>query len=460
MDIVERVASIGSASDRAIYRELLLSRRLVPGGQILRGAGCEGAVLYNCFVTGVGAVETVAEIAARITRWTRLGAGVGVNLDAIAFRERAAGRGVCDAIDAIALSQHGLWNEGIRRTATMVTLSLRDPEVVAAAALMTQAPHMRHLNLGVVVRDSDLREQAAALDVLARTIWRTGNPGFLFIDRIQKDHLFGETVLACNPCGEQFLAEEEGCNLASVNLAAFVNGRDFDFETFRETVAVAVRFLDDVVEASAYPSEQTRVMAMRRRRIGLGVLGFATALHHLGIPYGSVESIQFANQLAVALREAAEVASIALAGTRGAYPDDPSGSRRNSHLLSIAPTGAISMLWEVSSGIEPMFGDVILKGDISVDFRTGGVHRPLRGHEVPSVGHIAILSAWQAQVDGGISKTVNLPEQASTQDVRAVIDLAHAEGCKGVSIFRDNSRAPAILAVDHEAQSSCTACAA
>ena len=184
----------------------------------------------------------------------------------------------------------------------MVTLSLNDPEIVAAARMLAGEPHFRHLNLGALVTDSDLRDMSPVLDELARTAWATGNPGFLFIDRIQKDHRLPGAVRACNPCGEQFLANEEGCNLASLNLAAFVDRSAFDWDAFRQVAATAVRFLDDAVDASAFPSAESKAMAVRRRRIGLGVLGFASALHRLGLRYGSPESVNIAQALAKTLR--------------------------------------------------------------------------------------------------------------------------------------------------------------
>lgn len=449
-DLVDRVASIGTVGNRSDYHQLIAEGLLVPGGQILRGAGHSGAVLYNCFVTGTPDGEGPAELASRITNWTRLGAGVGVNLDTLAARERTFGRTALDVVTAIGQSQHRLWNEGATRTATMVTLSLQDPGVNSVARHLSELPYLRHLNLGVLVRDKELSDRVPALDLLSATAWRCGNPGFIFIDRVQRDHRFAETVLACNPCGEQFLAAEEGCNLASLNLAAFVRGGDFDLSAFQEAIAVAVRFLDDVIDASAFPSVETKAIAKRRRRIGLGVLGFASALHRLGLPYGGDESVALARTLATTLRETTERASEALALERGAFPDDPQQCRRNSHLLSIAPTGAISLLWQVSSGIEPVFGDIISKGDITVDFGTAGSGRPLRGDEVSSDGHLAVLGAWQAQVDGGISKTVNLPEAAKPSDIRRLLDQARAAQCKGISVFRAKSRTAAIRATDND----------
>ena len=448
--LVARVASIGRQRDRGDYQQFIGAGLLVPGGQILRGAGHPNSVLYNCFVTGLGAHEDANTLAARISRWTRLGAGVGVNLDSLAARERASGRTICAAIETIARSQHQLWLKGITRTATMVTLSLSDPEVRSAARLLTTAEHFRHLNLGVLLSDDELHTPLPVLNDLANTAWATGNPGFLFIDRVRKDHQFPDTVRACNPCGEQFLSDEEGCNLASLNLAAFVSQGDFDWDTFRQAIHVAIRFLDDVVDASAFPSRMTGEMALRRRRIGLGVLGFASALHSLDIDYGSPDSIRLADEIALTMRQTAETTSASLARDRGAYLECTKGNRRNSHLLSVAPTGAISLIWRVSSGIEPFFGNSINKGDLSIDFGTHGCRQPLRGPEVPAASHIKILAAWQRHVDGGISKTINMPEPSSVHEIKGAIGDAWRQGCKGISIFRETSRPAAIVPVKTE----------
>jgi ribonucleotide reductase alpha subunit len=446
--LVTRVASIGEQRVQGDYRKLIGEGLLVPSGQILRGARRSGAVLYNCFVTGVAPYEDAAAVATRISHWTRLGAGVGVNMDSLAARERASGASICAAIGSIACSQHQLWLEGITRTATMITLSLSDSEILAASRLLTAAEHFRHLNLGVLVSDEDLRTQQPALHALVETAWATGNPGFLFIDRVRKDHPFSDSVRACNPCGEQFLADEEGCNLASLNLAAFVSNGDFDWSAFEQAGCLAVRFLDDVIDASAFPSYMTRHMAFRRRRIGLGVLGFASALHFLDIEYGSADSVDLADRLARALRETAEAATADLARERGAFLECTDGRRRNSHLLSIAPTGAISLLWRVSSGIEPLFGNAINKGALHIDFGTFGARRPRLGSEVPAVDHIKILAAWQRHVDGGISKTINMPAQTGVDGIEAAISDARQQGCKGISIFRESSRPAAVTRVE------------
>ena len=451
--------SIGTGSDRGTYRELIGKGILVPAGQILRGAGLRSRVLHNCFVTSSEAGEPVDQVAARITRWTELGAGVGINLDALFAEARHTLTPTTDVVLAIARSQQRLWEKGVTRTATMITLGVEDPDAGAVANMLATVPICRHLNLSVLVGDDDMAHFAEAgqagnwpdpLGSLASVAWRTGNPGLLFTDRIARDHLFEEPVLACNPCAEQHLAAEEGCALASLNLGALCEGDHFDWPGLRDAAQAAVRFLDDVIEAAEYPDARTARRAAERRRVGIGVMGFATALHALDLEYGSSESVKLATDLAEAIRAAATDESMRLASARGVFPDIRAAllpPRRNSHLLSIAPTGAISLLWAVSSGIEPYFALRVAKETLEVFYPTRGKRRPKTAHTIPPRVHVELLSAWQAAVDGGISKTVNLPEQATVSDVCRIFAAAWRSGCKGISVFRAGCRIPAVRAI-------------
>lgn len=448
--LVDRVSAIGAARDRPLYRELISSGSFVPAGQILRGAGRASQVLYNCFVTAVQPGEAADDVARRVTKWTADGAGVGVNLDALARTVREKGGELESVVRTIAASQQGLWDLGVRRTATMITLSLEDPDALRIARLLTSGPQFRHLNLGILVRDNQMQAMvhdetapAAILRALASQAWVTGNPGLIFIDSVRRDHPFPEVVDACNPCAEQFLAPEEGCNLGSLNLSSFVVDDAVDWAAFDDAVAMAVRYLDDVVSVSEFPSAKARELAQQRRRIGLGIMGFATALGRLRIPYGSAESISLAREWGVRLKRVAEATSRELARDRGAAPA-VAKRRRNSHLLSIAPTGAVSLLWRVSSGIEPYFDRAIANESLQVHFPDvfAGVER--FAEDVAAPDQIEITAAWQESVDGGISKTVNLPETATVADVLTVFRNSWSSGCKAISVFRTNSRPAAI----------------
>jgi ribonucleoside-diphosphate reductase alpha chain len=340
----------------------------------------------------------------------------------------------------------------------MITMRATDPDAAEIAGMLAAVPVCRHLNVSVLASDEEMASFAASgdtgtwqgpLSLLACTAWRTGNPGILFTGRIARDHPFDEQILACNPCAEQHLAAEEGCALASINLAALCHKSSFDWTGLREATHAAVRFLDDIIDKAEYPDTRTARRAAERRRVGVGVMGFATALHSLGIEYGSADSIALTSDFSATMRSAAHAESRYLASLRGAFPDAALDAqpRRNSHLLSIAPTGAISLLWNVSSGIEPYFDLKIAKESLNVSYDLGTQGRPKLARELPASRHIDILSAWQDSVDGGISKTVNLPEHSTPNDVCQTIASAWRSGCKGISVFRSGSRSPALRAL-------------
>ena len=426
-DAVARIADALGGSERAELGRALGDGRIVPGGQIWRGAGIADAVLYNCFVTAPGREESEIELARRITEWTARGCGVGVDLTE--YAQRAGGlRHVCECIGA---SQQRLWDRGVRRTATMATVDAAAVGVAEVAVRLAQ-PHLRHLNMGVLASDRAMRDardqldsgggsQAARMRELASAAWHTGNPGLVFVDRVNVGHPFAERITACNPCAEQHLASEEGCNLTSLNIAAFVRGGRLAYDEVEEAAAMALRLLDRAVDASAFPSAAAERLARRRRRVGLGVLGFATALGRLGVAYDDPEAVGVADEVGAALRRGAERASAELADRHGPFAewrDTTLPRRRNAYLLSVAPTGAISRLWRVSAGIEPA----------------------LDAEPASWESQLAVVAALQRHVDGGISKTVLLPTRASIGTVLDVMLAAWDLGLKGISVFRLGSR--------------------
>ncbi|MDA0183287.1 hypothetical protein OJ997_23450 [Solirubrobacter phytolaccae] len=418
-----RVACALGGSERPELQDALLSGRVVPAGQLWRGAGIDDAVLYNCFVTDRRAAEDHVDLARRITRWTAYGAGVGVALDDATEQEGQ----LTAAVDALGASQQTLWEAGVSRTATMVCVGSDVAEAGTIARRLTR-PELRHLNMAVRVSDAFVRQSvehprgdaADALLRLAEAMWSTGNPGLTFEDRIRVDHPFDEELRACNPCGEQHLAPDEGCNLASINLATHVVDGRLDLAGVEEATELAVRMLDRAVDQSAFPSARAQERAHERRRIGIGILGLATAMNAVGVSYSSSAAAHLADEIGRVLRRAAERASAALARTHGAFPGwSPELGvpfRRHAYLLSIPPTGGVSRLWGVSPGVE------------AID--------PL----VPWERQVAIVAALQRHVDGGISKTVLLPQRSTVGDVVAVLHAAWSQGLKGISVFRLGSR--------------------
>ena len=315
----------------------------------------------------------------------------------------------------------------------------------------------------------------------------------VFLDAINRDNptpALG-AIEATNPCGEVPLLPWEACTLGSVHVARFrdaASGR-YRWDALAETVAVAVRFLDDVIDASPYPLPEIASAVRGNRKIGLGVMGFHDLLIAEGVPYDSAEALALAGRLMGAIREAADEASAALGEEKGAFPNIgrsiyADGPRyRNAARTCVAPTGTIAIVAGASPGIEPLYslahvrrmGDGTALPEVSPAFeeaaRAGGFHssalmaelaaggslaeqkavpeaerrRFATAHEIGWESHLAMQAAFQRHTDLAVSKTVNLPHGADADEVRAIFVRAHELGCKGVTVYRDGSRARQVL---------------
>lgn len=337
--------------------------------------------------------------------------------------------------------------------------------------------------------------------------WVSGDPGILFLDRTEEDN-FTPTVgrlNATNPCGEQPLLPFENCNLCSINLANHVtkvkDGYEIDWEKLGKTASTVVRFLDDMIEVNTYVLPETeKIVRHGNRKIGAGVMGFGHMLYKLGISYASADAIRMAKKLSKFLKQEFERTSMELAKTRGVFPNfDVSTYRgtsekfRNCTMFTIAPTGTISMIANTSSGIEPTFslayerrtffnknrentpGDVLTFLDpvLEQTLKERGLFKKsliqkiidnngsLKGlseipmelqqvfittHDIPWEYHVKIQAAWQTYVDNSVSKTINMPFEATVDDIKKAYLLAWKLGCKGVTVYRDGSRAFQVMA--------------
>ncbi|MDA1002519.1 MAG: adenosylcobalamin-dependent ribonucleoside-diphosphate reductase [Chloroflexi bacterium] len=339
----------------------------------------------------------------------------------------------------------------------------------------------------------------ALLDEIARAAWETGDPGLVFLDAINRANptpALGE-IEATNPCGEVPLLPWEACTLGSIQLARFWSpaSGDVDWDALRVTARIAARFLDNVVEVNVFPVPEIAEAVRGNRKIGLGMMGFADLLIAAGIPYESDEALALATRLADEIGAAADETSAALGLEKGVFPNwdrsiyAPDGPRyRNATRTCIAPTGTIAIIAGASSGIEPLFslahyrrmGDGTVLPEVNEAFREAAReaqflgeteletlfddlahgalladrpevpeslrHRFATAHEIAPAWHVRMQAAFQARTDLAVSKTVNLPRSATVEDVRSVYLLAHALGCKGVTVYRDGSRAVQVLA--------------
>jgi len=325
---------------------------------------------------------------------------------------------------------------------------------------------------------------------IAESAWRNGEPGFVFWDRIEEDNPTPKQGhLIKNLCGEQDLLPYEACVLGSINLVKFVEDGQIVYNSLRKVVHHSVRFLDDVITASSYPLEAIRNKVLSNRKIGLGVMGFANLLFMLGIPYDSDEAEVVAEEVMEFINVEARKASAHLAEDRGSFLSIDESvinqPQRNASITTIAPTGSISIIAETSSGIEPIFAVVYQKTNILEDttffevnpvfervakqegwyspsiinkiIRNGGKVTGLSevpekwqkifrtALEVSPEWHVKMQSAFQRHVNNSISKTVNLSYDATVEDVERVIKLAYDTKLKGLTVFRNQSRAKQVL---------------
>lgn len=352
------------------------------------------------------------------------------------------------------------------------------------------------------------REKVAELDAaevynnLVYQAWENGDPGVVFLDRVNRDNptpALGE-IESTNPCGEQPLLPMEACNLGSVNLSKFVTGAKrgavVDWEALKTTVWLSMRFLDNVIDRSIYPLPEIEIMARGNRKVGLGVMGFADMLYQLGIPYNSEKALQTAEEVMRFIQKEAHDASRSLAQERGTFPNFHKSTFqgkedcrfRNATSTTIAPTGTLSIIAGCSSGIEPLFALSFVRHVMDNDelqevnpifekmARERGFHSReimdavahsgsvgdvkgipqdvkdifVTAHDISPEWHVRMQAAFQKHTDNAVSKTVNLPRDASVEDVSKVYELAYELGCKGVTIYRDGSKENQVLSYQKE----------
>jgi ribonucleoside-diphosphate reductase alpha chain len=408
---------------------------------------------------------------------------------------------------------------GMRRGANMGILRVDHPDILEFISAKIDNKELSNFNLSVaahedfmraVETDGDLRlvnprtglvvRRLKAREVFDRIVemaWKTGDPGIIFLDRINRDNptpQLGE-MESTNPCGEQPLLPYEPCNLGSINLLKMLRGTDggyeIDWGRLERTVRTSVHFLDNVIDMSRYPLDRVDGMAKGNRKIGLGVMGFADLLIRLGIPYDSEAAIRTGEELMQFIKGTGREMSEELATERGVFPNFP-GSRydrglgprlRNATVTTVAPTGTLSLIAGCSSGIEPLFalsftrhvlGDVDLpevyeyligiakaRGFYTDQFlmritageslqRMTGVPQDLKrlfvtAFDIAPEWHVRMQAAFQRYTDNAVSKTINFPPEATKEDVREAFLLAWQEGVKGITIFRSGSKSGQVL---------------
>lgn len=505
------------------FYDEMAALRFLPNSPTLMNAGTGQGTLAACFVLPVEdtleSIMATAEAAAMVQKY---GGGTGFSFSRLRGKGETIRSTHGSACGPVSVLRHyddvsRLVTQGGKRDgANMGILRVDHPDVREFIHAKDDGVTATRFNISVAVTDEFMAAAAAGerftlrdprdgsprgeldaralLDEIAQAAWGTGDPGLVFLDTINRSNptpALGE-IEATNPCGEVPLLPWEACTLGSVNVAQFWDASrgDLDWEALVRTVAVATRFLDDVVETNQFPVAEITAAVRGNRKVGVGVMGFADLLVEASIPYASDEALALATRVMETIQRAADDTSEALAAEKGVFPNWErsvyAGGRRfrNATRTCIAPTGTIAIIAGASSGIEPYFslahyrrmGDGTVLPEVSEAFQAvarergfwseelmedlahgtpladfpevpGDVHaRFATAHDVPPEWHVRMQAAFQAHTDLAVSKTVNLPRDATAAQVREVYALAHHLGCKGVTVYRDGSRAMQVLA--------------
>ncbi len=508
-----------------LFYRMMTEFKFLPNSPTLMNAGRRLGQLAACFVLPVeDSMEGIFGALRNAALIHKSGGGTGFAFSRL--RPKNSTVGTTGGVASGPVSFMKIFNTateqvkqgGTRRGANMAILKVDHPDIMEFIHSKRKNRELNNFNISVGVTDKfmqaavdgtdyelvDPRNHTSVgelnarevYDTLVRQAWKNGDPGIIFLDRINRDNptpALGE-IESTNPCGEQPLLPLEACNLGSINLAKFVlengDGPMVDYDGLKDLIELSVRFLDNTIEMSKYPLPEITAMVQGNRKIGLGIMGFADLLYRLNIPYNSETALETAESVMRFVQETAHDASRDLAKERGVFKNYDNSifkaqglKFRNATTTTIAPTGTLSIIAGCSSGIEPLFAlsfvrnvmdnDKLLevnpffekvareRGFFSPELmdeiaRQGSVQNIteipedirkvfVTAHDVSPEWHIRMQAAFQKYTDNAVSKTVNLPHDATVDDVKKVYDLAYDLGCKGVTIYRDGSKENQVL---------------
>ena len=517
----------GSASDAQAteqeFLEVLTRLEFLPNSPTLMNAGRNLGQLSACFVLPIDdSMESIYKTLSDTALIQKTGGGTGFSFSRL--RPKADKIQSTNGESSGPVSFVRLYNfatevtrlGGKRAGANMAILRVDHPDIEEFIAAKTNPLELNTFNISVAVTDEFMERMKAGqtydlinprtgmvvkqLDArtvfnrIAESAWRNGEPGVIFIDRINRDDptpTLGQ-IESTNPCGEQPLLAYESCVLGSINLSRFSTGTGINYERLREVVSIGVHFLDNIIDVSEYPVAQIKDVTRGNRKIGLGVMGWADLLIDLGIFYDSEEAITLAEEVMGFISQHAKQASIELATKRGPFPQwmqeslnktKTEPARRNATITTVAPTGTISLIANCSSGIEPVYSvayhrvsfesermlfvhplferyarahgfytdqlmDRIAEQGSLDDIPEVPEHAKrlfVTTHEIAPEWHVRMQAAFQKHIDAAVSKTINFPGAASVEDVSNAYLLAYELDCKGITIYRDGSREKQVL---------------
>lgn len=525
----------GKDAEALKQKFLWMMRNLLflPNSPTLMNAGLELGQLSACFVLPVeDSLEGIFDTLKYMALIHQSGGGTGFSFSRLRPKNdmvKSTGgiaSGPVSFMSIFDAATNVIKQGGRRRGANMGVLRIDHPDILEFIEAKEKPGFLENFNVSVAATDEFMRlsrqggeinlinprngQSAGSLNakelmnLIATSAWRGGDPGMIFIDRINALHPLPGTIEATNPCGEQPLLPYESCNLGSINLSKLAMKGEIKWDLLSELVSLGVQFLDNVIDMNKFPLKQIEEETIANRKIGLGVMGFAEMLIEMNVSYSSSDAVRIAEEVMSFISKLGREESARLGTERGSFPVFEKSklkgkgwdAMRNSTVTTVAPTGTISIIAGTSSGIEPLFAISfvrhVLEGarlfEVSPLFERAAREHGIYSQElmttvgrkgsvqdisevpkdmkevfvtaldIPPEQHVRVQAAFQKYTDNGVSKTVNLPQSATVGDVLNVYNLAYDLGCKGVTVFRYGSRSQVLYLENGETVPGCKYC--